>query len=369
MRKIRFLLFLLFAGVLASYSQSGFWMKSIEKRLEKGAAPNSGPTPDYSKLSFWAASPHKHDTADSIPIFLKNERKEEKADVFYIYPTTYIGKEQNLSDSSFKAKEIFKLVQELPKLSWNADLNDEALNHQTDVRPLLFQATAFNGSCRVFAPRYRQANIKAFLVHDSPEAKQAFDLAYSDIKSAFEYYLKHENNSRPIVIASHSQGSLHAIRLLKDFFDGKPLQKQLVCAYIIGYRIPKGTFKSIPLGNFPTSTGCFVTWRTFEKGEIPSSVKKENGDSQCVNPLTWKTEADWASEKLNQGALLDFNKILPNFTGAGIEPESKILWVKMPDHFENKYKKIKNYHVLDYNLFWMNIRENVKERIDAYLSF
>jgi len=343
-------------------------MKSIEKRLEKGAAPNSGPTPDYSKLSFWAASPHKHDTTDSIPAFLLNEKKEEKADVFYVYPTTYIGKGRNLADSSFNLKEIFNLNRELPDLPWNANLNDEALNHQTDVRPLLFQATAFNGSCRVFAPRYRQANIKAFLVRDSPEAQQAFDLAYSDVKSAFEYYLKHENNGRPIVIASHSQGSLHAIRLLQEFFDGKPLQKQLVCAYIIGYQIPKGTFKSIPLGNSPTATGCFVTWRTFEKGEIPSSVKKENGDSQCVNPLTWKTDTDWASEKLNKGALFDFDKLLPNFTGAGNEPESKILWVKMPDHFENKYKKIKNYHVLDYNLFWMNIRENVKERIDAYLN-
>jgi hypothetical protein len=28
---------------------------------------------------------------------------------------------------------------------------------------------------------------------------------------------------------------------------------------------------------------------------------------------------------------------------------------------------MKNYHVGDYNLFWFNIRENVKQRCDAYI--
>ncbi len=41
----------------------------------------------------------------------------------------------------------------------------------------------------------------------------AFDLAYEDLKTAFENYLKHYNKGRPIIIASHSQGSLHALRL------------------------------------------------------------------------------------------------------------------------------------------------------------
>jgi len=30
--------------------------------------------------------------------------------------------------------------------------------------------------------------------------------------------------------------------------------------------------------------------------------------------------------------------------------------------------QLKNLHVFDYNLFWMNMRENVRKRIDAYLS-
>lgn len=216
-----------------------------------------------------------------------------------------------------------QIIRDLPELSWNADLNNEALNYQTDMRPLLYQASVFNGSCRIFAPRYRQANIKAFMVRSLPEAEQAFNLAYSDIKKAFEYYLSRENHERPIIIAAHSQGSLHAIRLLKEFFDGKPLQQQLVCAYIIGYQVPKNAFNTIPVGDSPTATGCFVTWRTFRKGEIPAAVKKENGNSQCVNPLTWKTDTKWAPDNMNSGALFDFRNIVPHFSGAGIDKIQK----------------------------------------------
>ena len=62
---------------------------------------------------------------------------------------------------------------------------------------------------------------------------QAFELAYQDVKKAFEYYLEHYNNGRPIIIASHSKGSTHTIRLLKEFFDGKQLKEKLVMAYLI----------------------------------------------------------------------------------------------------------------------------------------
>ena len=48
----------------------------------------------------------------------------------------------------------------------------------------------------------------------------------------------------PFIIASHSQGSTHAIRLLKEFVDSTTLQQQLVAAYIIGMQIPDD-FKSL----------------------------------------------------------------------------------------------------------------------------
>ncbi len=368
MKKLNILSTLLFLFVTVAVCQNnGLWQKRIDSRLQGKGAPNSGPAPDYSDLYFWAASPYKHDPADSIPAFLLNEKREELADVFFIHPTTYLGETEGPGLTTADRKEWRRFVKNLPELSWNADLSDETLNYQTDIRPILFQASVFNGSCRIFAPRYRQANIKAFFVPNSVEARQAFDLAYSDIKKAFEYYLSHDNNNRPIIIASHSQGSMHAIRLLREFFDGKPLQNRLVCAYIIGHQIPRDAFKNISLSNSPTATGGFVSWRTFQKGKIPKSIAKEEGNSQCVNPLTWKIDSKWAPDSLNLGALFDFQKVTLHFAGAGIEPNSKILWVTIPESADSRFKKLKNFHVFDYNLFWMNMRENVRTRINAYL--
>ena len=322
--------------------------KSAEQQSAGTSPKNTGPAPDYSDLNCWAASPFKDDTSDKIPDFLKNETREARADVFFIHPTSYFGEKKGSP--------------------WNADLRDTTVNNNTDNLSIRLQTSVFNGSCRVFAPRYRQGNMEAFYVFDTPEAKAAFDLAYSDVKKAFQYYLKHDNKKRPIIIASHSQGTLHAIRLLQEFFDGKPLQKRLVCAYIVGYQIKKDAFKKLPVGERANQTGCFVGWRTFAKGEIPKGAAAENGNSVCVNPLNWTTSESWASADLHLGIMNNFETIVPHTVSAGIEPTAKILWIDTQVVLDEKKSKMTNYHRWDYNLFWMNIRQNVKDRIDAYLA-
>lgn len=342
------LIVLLFVTAVVNAQNGKLIRKVLESRFDKESAPNTGPAPNYNKLEFWVASPYKKDNSDSIPDFLKNEIRDQRADVFFIHPTSFFG--------------------DTKTAAWNADLTDTEVNQTTENRSILFQATVFNASCRIFAPRYRQANMKSFYVRDTPGAQAAFDLAYSDVKMAFEWYLKHENKGRPIIIASHSQGSLHAIHLLQEFFDGKSLQKQLVCAYIVGYQIKKDDFKAIPVGTKPNQTGCFVGWRSYAKGEVPNGVSLENGNSVCVNPVTWTTNDEWSPTGLHGGIMAGFKSIVPHTVSCAIEPSAKILWVETPVELEKAAEKIRNLHIYDYNLFWMNIRENVKVRIDAFLG-
>ena len=49
-----------------------------------------------------------------------------------------------------------------------------------------------------------------------------------------------------------------------------------------------------------------------------------------------------------------------------IEPKARILWIDTEAFQDEKKARIKNLHIYDYNLFWMNIRQNIKQRIDAY---
>ncbi len=300
---------------------------------------------DYSNMIYWAAHPWKTDPSDSVPAPLKhnNAANDSLADVFFIHPTTFTSKKFT---------------------SWNASVDDEILNLKTDNGSILYQASVFNENCRVFAPRYRQANIKAFFIPDE-QANAYFDTAYEDIKAAFEYYLIHFNKGRPIIIAAHSQGTLHAGRLLKEFFEGKLLMNKLVCAYIIGMPLPETYFSILKPCDNPDATGCYVGWRTFKKGYEPAYVKKENFKSVVVNPITWKLNDSLASSKLNKGGLLkNFNKIVPSVVNARVH--GNILWSCKPNVFGKIFFFRKNFHIGDINLFYMNIRENVKTRISAY---
>ena len=301
--------------------------------------------PDYSNLNYWAAHPLKWDPSDSIPKPLRKDKRDTLVDVFFLHPTMYTMK---IKDSGL-----------------NAAIDDAYLNAKTDYSSILYQASVFNQHARIYAPRYREAHISAYFQKDTLAALKAFDLAYEDVKAAFEYYLKNYNHGRPIIIASHSQGTNHALRLLKDYFENKPLQKQLVAAYIVGMAIPKNFFSSLQMCKDSLQTGCVCGWRTFRKGYKPPYVEAEKEFSLVTNPITWKTDNGYAYKKMNTGSLLyKFNKIYSGTTDAQIH--EGVIWAMHPKFPWSFLYSTKNYHVGDINLYYMNIRENVDQRIKKY---
>jgi len=304
--------------------------------------------PDYSNLNCWAAHPYKKDPADSLPKSLRKDFKADSAaDVFFIYPTSY-------GDSTFP-------------FGYNAPIDNAAINAKTDYSSILYQASIFNAAGRVFSPRYRQANYWCYFPKDTALAKAAFDLAYEDVKTAFEFYLAHYNNGRPIIIASHSQGTTHALRLIREFFDGKPLQKQLVVAYLVGMPVRPGYFQSIRSCDNPTETGCFCSWRTMNEGYMPGYIKNEGYKAIVTNPLTWTTAQPDAPRSANPGAVLrKFSKIKPRVTNAVVH--EGVLWTNKPKFFGNIFLRTKNYHIADYNFFYLSIRRNVRQRLDTFLQ-
>src|SRR5215204_1093724 len=299
--------------------------------------------PDYSDINFWAAHPNKHDPSDSVPAPLKNNyRYDSTVDVFFLHPTT-------LTQQDTKA--------------WNADLTDAGINAKTDYSTILYQASAFN-EYRVFAPRYRQAHLRSYY-SGSKNASNAFDTAYEDVRAAFLYYLANYNNNRPFIIASHSQGTTHAMRLLKELVEGKTVSNQLVAAYLIGMYIPNNYFTSIPVCRDSVQVGCVCAWRSFQTNYLPAFVKKEKELSLVLNPLTWTTENIYAPKTMNKGAVLrNFNKVYSGVADAKIN--SGVLWITNPDFTGSFFIRIKNYHIADINFYYLNIRENVRQRVESF---
>lgn len=301
---------------------------------------------DYAQLTNWAAHPDLMDESDRTPQGDTVSYDGLVADVFFLHPTTYTGdKNQD---------------------KWNASIDDQKLNKKTDEGTIRFQASAFNYAGRVFAPRYRQAHLHAYFTDDKLSAKKAFDVAYEDVKNAFEYYLKNLNQGRPIILASHSQGTNHAERLLTEYFDGKPLQSKLVAAYLIGMPIKNNRFNAIKPCENGNETGCFVSWRTFKKGhQLPTEYTL---DSICVtNPLSWQCNDLYMDKTQNKGTLLfEFDKVYENHVDAQVHKD--ILWASKPKFRGSIFLRTKNYHPADINFYYINIRENAVNRVNNYVK-
>lgn len=316
----------------------------------KTFAQNNFPSaPDYNKETSWAALPDRKDAADVTPNdSLKDNQPTAKADVFFIYPTSFL----NTTNQS---------------QTWNASIDDSVVNKKTKKGSMTFQASVFNGACKVYAPFYRQAIINSFYNPKDEKGVAALDTAYADVKRAFEYYLKNFNHGRPIIIAGHSQGGRHAEQLIKDYFDGKDLSKQLVCAYIVGWGVTDDTFKVIQPCRDANDLTCFVTWNTVAYGVDNSYLDKKFKNIVCTNPLSWKTDSLTVDYEKNPGGVVtDIHKITPAICDATVH--HSLLWVHHPHFSGSAFIHWEIYHIMDYNFFYLSIRRNVIERVNEYLK-
>jgi hypothetical protein len=304
--------------------------------------------PDYANLKHWAALPHRRDGADYTPSGISDGQASASADVFFVHPTTYFN-----------------------RAGWNAPVGEIASSTFVDKFVMKGQASAFNGAARVYAPRYRQAQIYAFFALDDG-GNAALELAYSDVEAAFDHYMAKYNDGRPFIVAGHSQGALLTRWLLERKIAGTELRRQMVAAYPIGFFMSGDelaeSMPDIPVCGTASQTGCFVTWNA--TGDGYRSFEPTEG-MVCVNPLTWTNDGAQGDFEDNYGALSTvFNKVTPGAADARCE-NGKLYVSDIRTHAFDKppiNMGKGNHHLLDYALYWSNIRENASERVAAFES-
>jgi hypothetical protein len=337
-------------GFLFRSNLTQLYMSYLLEPADRFADTKPPASPDYSRQDTWAALPGRADKADVLPnAAVTDEQANAPADVFFIHPTTYYSGN-----------------------SWNQPLQDATANQITDSGVLRGQASVFNSCCKIYAPRYRQATLFSFM-DQKGDGKQALELAYGDVKVAFEYFLEHYNHDRPFILASHSQGSFHGVRLLEDYVSGKPLLDKLIGAYLVGGPMVDEHLQKtpdIPVCNTPLQIRCQLTWNTVGK---QSTGGLGYGDSICVNPLSWQANDAYVDHSHNQGGVL--------FRNDGNEPPdldiavadgqcvNGQLQISNPiEDYINTMLGPNNYHIFDYALFHMNIRQNAQARTHALIA-
>jgi hypothetical protein len=177
--------------------------------------------------------------------------------------------------------------------------------------------------------------------------------------------MKHYNNGRPVIIAGHSQGCLHAYRLIKEFFDTTALKQKLVAAYLIGFRICKDSLKNLKPADSASQTGCYVSWNTVKWGGLSGSLGAYF-KGVCINPLSWKQDTAYVDASNNIGSV-DYRFKIPALHEVGAACRDGSLWISSPK--SSGYSSLLgSYHIYDYGFFYMNIRANVDQRVKAYLK-
>ena len=321
--------------------------------------------PDYASSMAWAVLPGQPNLSLEQPGGGTARESASGVDVFYIQPTTFET-----------------------KTHWNQDILDAKTNAWTDVSVIGRQASIFNTCCRIFAPRYRQAGTGSL---GSSDGDQAYDLAYGDVRRAFDFYVAHYNHGRPFILAGHSQGALHIYRLVAEEIDGKPVARRLVAAYAIGVPATVGAFGSLftSVGPClkPLQTHCIVSWNSFIAGadtrdyitRAPQPYVKRHtvaGDTSlfCINPLTFDADRPSAPASLNEGALPGppaEGPLPPLVKGAvGASCQKGILLVEPSPGETIKLNPLPGgaLHLQDLDLFYRQIQLDAEARARAFLN-
>jgi hypothetical protein len=358
---VAFLTALAIAGMIAF---SFFGPKLMQRALVPHAGftePPALPAGFYAGPQGWLSRPdsRRNDPARWQPAKLA-ETKPGAAAIFFIHPT-----------SSFDATRC------------NALLADPISTAQAE-RFIRLQASTFAPSGQIWAPRYRQAVFGAFLT-DKADAALALERAYGDIKAAFAAFLA-ANPDGPIILAAHSQGSRHLLRLLNEERGNAALHARLVAAYAVGWPVSIQhdlPALGIPACTGPDRTGCLLSWQSFAQPADTSSVDEAfdrerafDGQSRkgtamlCVNPLNGGGAPD-APADANLGALIGDGEIAttqlmpPGGVGARCEGRGYLMLDSAPK-MGTFVLPGNNYHVYDYQLFWGNVRADALRRLTAW---
>ena len=242
---------------------------------------------DYAKRETWVCWPGKAGDACAVDL-----------------TTTVIKADGSMTIEPFKAnpKAPVDCFYVYPTVSNDPGVVSDMTAGPEETNVVRAQLARLGSKCRIYAPLYRQFTLTALraMTTGKPIAGSADpavrQVGYNDVVDAWNYYLAHENKGRGVVLVGHSQGSGVLTRMIAAEIDGKPIQKQLISAILMGTSLgvdkgkDTGTFKTIPTCKSASQTGCVIAYATF-RDTVPPPANTRFGkvantamEAVCTNP-------------------------------------------------------------------------------------
>ena len=321
--------------------------EAAEEASDESAIGELTGTPtDYSDSTHWLNLPDGND---------------KEVDTFYIYPTVVLSVDDESGDVPLDNEDL---------KTFAALIYDE-------------QATVFEEATNVYAPYYREKSLEVLTSYDKNDMEQALydGVQRTDIYAALDYYFENYNEGRPFILAAHSQGSIVAKIVLKEYMAAHPdYYERMVAAYPLGFSFTEDDFAENPHMKFAEGaddTGVIISWNTEGPGNDGQESCVILDGAKCINPLNWKTDDTYASADENVGSRLDtdgdgtFEDIVPGVADAQINPDRGGALITTYDKAEVSAPEVfgpQSYHGKDYDFYYYNLKENIQTRIDAFLN-
>jgi hypothetical protein len=258
--RARLLLALLAAAIAAG---AGAGAGTASARTVWLCRPGLHPDPCTPGLSTTVYSPTLH----KLRVVHPRAARPPKVDCFYVYPT----------------------VSDQPTTYSNLQIDPE----QRSIA--LYQAARFSQYCRVFAPMYRQVTESA-LLSGTPEDAATLGLPLSDVRRAFDTYLRRYSHGRGFILIGHSQGSFVLEELIAQDIDRKAaLRRRMLSALLPGGQVLVkrgrglgGSFQHVPACRSDTQLSCVIAFSSFDRPPPSDSFFGRSpvpGDQVlCTNP-------------------------------------------------------------------------------------
>ena len=284
----------------------------------------------------------------------KDSDGDKAVDVIHFYPTAY-GTTMPTSDDL-------------------ASIDDSGMRMGAKYSSSI-QASVFEKSCNLYIPYYRQLTVRKLIESVNQGSEVLQYIAAQDIYRALDYYFENYNQGKPFILSGHSQGSVWVTVILEDYMKQHPeYLENMVAAYVIGYSVTEEYLQKnthLKFAQGADDTGVIISYNV----EGPANkdafncVVREGAIS--INPINWRLDDTYASAEENLGSMNLEGEMLEHLADARVDTERGVVICESVD--ETIYAQAatnafgpESYHNYDYGFYYMNLRQNVADRIEAF---
>lgn len=208
-----------------------------------------------------------------------------------------------------------------------------------------------------YSPYYRHITLDTWATLDEDIIDKRFhDVAFVDIKNAFDHFRNNFNNGRPFILAGFSQGGKAVVELIKNM--PEEMRERMVAAYVLGYKVTPDDVRQAPwlvAAKDSTDTGVVICYNSVSDVKyIKPVISAPN--AMCINPVNWRTD--------------DTPAMLHDTVTVTLSPEHNVLVLDGYDgsHLTNilDFLNVGDYHSIEPWEYSECLHKNIKQRIEAY---